>query len=110
MRITRGADSGSAEKRVEKHRLFSLFCPKRLIEIRLIRRLWVVILIHTFLLVESQVRGSIISEGAIIFNIAGGSGFVQSQSHMCLRFLQAGLVLRLLRRRQTLKLQLELGI
>lgn len=57
---------------VEKFRLLSLFCHRRLIEIRLIKRLWVVTLIHTFLLLESQVSGSSMSDGMMAFNIVIG--------------------------------------
>lgn len=39
VRTRSGADNGSAENMVEKLRLFSLLCHRRLIEIRLIRRL-----------------------------------------------------------------------
>ena len=38
MSIRSWADKGSAENMVEKLRLFSLFCHRRLIEIRLISR------------------------------------------------------------------------
>lgn len=39
VRTRSGVDRGSVENMVEKLRLFSLFCQKRLIEMRLIRRL-----------------------------------------------------------------------
>lgn len=39
VRTRSGADRGSAENMVEKLRLFSLFCHRRLTEMRLIRRL-----------------------------------------------------------------------
>lgn len=39
VRTRSGADKGSAENIVEKLRLLSLFCHRRLMEIRLMRRL-----------------------------------------------------------------------
>lgn len=39
VRTKSGADKGSAENIVEKLRLLSLFCHRRLMEIRLMRRL-----------------------------------------------------------------------
>lgn len=39
VRTRRGADRGSVENMVEKLRLFSLFCQRKLMETRLIRRL-----------------------------------------------------------------------
>lgn len=95
-----GADRGSAENIMEKLRLFSLFCHMRLREIKLISRLWVVTLIHTFLSLESQVRGRSISDGNIIFSIVVGLGFGRSQSRECLRFLLIELSLLRLRRQQ----------
>ena len=62
-------------------------------------------LIQTFLLLESQVRGRSMSEGKIIFSIVTGLGFVQSQSHRCLRFLPVRLVLRLPRKQRILRSQ-----
>lgn len=47
----------------EKFKLFLLFCDRRLIEKKLMRRLQVVMLIHTFLSLESQVRGNSMSDG-----------------------------------------------
>lgn len=38
-------------------------------EIKLIKRLWVVTLIHTFLSLDSQVSGSSMSDGMIVFSI-----------------------------------------
>lgn len=83
VRTNRGADKGSAENTVEKLILFSLFCHNRLMEIRLISRLYVVMLIQTFLLLESQVRGSSINDGIMIFNIVADLGSERNQSRKC---------------------------
>lgn len=69
VRTRSGADKGSAENMVEKFRLLSLFCHRRLMEIKLIKRLWVVTLIHTFLLLDSQVSGSSMRDGMMVFSI-----------------------------------------
>lgn len=102
VRIISGVDKGSAENKMEELRLFSLFWYRRLIEIRLIRRLWAVTLTHALSLFESQVSGKSISVGKTIFSIVVGLGFVQSQIHMCLRFWLIGLTLQPLRRQRTL--------
>lgn len=63
MRTRSGVDKGSVENIAEKFKLFSLFCDRRLVGKKLMRRLQVVMLIHTFLSLESQVRGNSMSDG-----------------------------------------------
>lgn len=72
VKIIRGDDSRSLENNSEKFRLFISFCHRRVIDSRLIMKLWEVTLIHKFLLLESQVRGRSIMEGKIIFSIVVG--------------------------------------
>lgn len=71
VKIIRGDDSRSAENNNEKFRLFMSFCHRRVMDSRLIMKLYDVTLTHRFLLFESQVRGSSIIDGKIIFNIVG---------------------------------------
>lgn len=49
--------------------LFSSFCHSNVRLIRLIRKLYEVTLIQTFLCLDSQVSGSNISDGKMIFSI-----------------------------------------
>lgn len=72
VRTSRGADSESEKKLSEKIRPVSViwFSVDRLI--RLINRLWMVVLIHTMLFLDSHVSGNSIAVGKMIFSIAGG--------------------------------------
>lgn len=72
VRMIRGDDSRSLENNNEKFRLFMSFCHSKVIDSRLIMKLWEVTLIHRFLLFESQVSGRSIMEGKIIFSIVEG--------------------------------------
>lgn len=72
VRISRGADSESEKKLSEKIRPVSViwFSIDRLI--RLINRLWMVVLIQTMLFLDNHVSGSSMAVGRMIFSIVGG--------------------------------------
>lgn len=60
-------------------------------EAKLIKKLYEVTLAHRLLLFDSQVSGSSMIEGKMIFSIEVGLGFAHSLFHMNLILLLAGL-------------------
>ena len=70
--MIKGEDRGSEKNTVEKLELVSLFWLSVKRAIRLIMKLWEVVLIQIILFFENQIRGSIMIEGITIFNIVRG--------------------------------------
>lgn len=97
MSIVSGEEIGSVKNRGESPVPVSFICHNVVIAKILMRRLCAVVLINRVLSGDSQVSGSSINEGMIIFSIVGGLDFVRSLCHMCLKSLLVRLDLLLLR-------------
>lgn len=96
VRIRRGVDRGSEKNIGEKFRLLSLNWFRRSRLVRLINRLWAVVLVQIMLFFDIQVRGISMIVGMIYFNIGEGLGFVRSRYRMCLIPSLVAIVLGLL--------------
>lgn len=91
--ISNGVDSESEKYVKDIFRLLSLnwFSRGRLIKV--IIRLYAVVLIQIMLFFDSQTNGMSIIVGIIIFSIGEDLSFVHGLRRMCLRLLLVGIIL-----------------